>query len=80
MDWAVLWSRGDRLATKPELVLSYLEFMVEAPGVELDGVKTENINGHAGLHNTCAALDAQRTARLGSLGSGGDRLAPVRNG
>jgi hypothetical protein len=34
MDWAALRGRGDRLATTPELVLNYLEFMVEAPGVE----------------------------------------------
>ena len=27
MDWAALWSRGDRLATTPELVLNYLELL-----------------------------------------------------
>jgi hypothetical protein len=40
------------------------------PGVELDGAKTENINGCAGLHNNRADLDVLTMGRDGSLESG----------
>jgi hypothetical protein len=53
-----------------ELHVYALRIVVKAPGVELDGVKIENINGCAGLHNDRADLEVRETVRVGSLGIG----------
>ena len=60
MDWAALWSRGDRPATKPVLVLNYLEFIVEAPGVEPSPAFCLTINGHADLRDKTRDWDGNR--------------------
>ena len=53
---------------------------MEAPGVELDGVKTKNISGCAGLHKDSADLDVAGMGRARWLESGWNLVGPTRNG